>query len=676
MYFKQIRRNAARNRKGNGLFFGSLVIAIIAFYTLLSLGGQDVMRYLATVESDAVGKLMQMLPIVYAVSLFFVFFLVYFACRYQTDSRRREFGLYLMLGMKRSRLFLLLLGETLWSSLTSLLIGVPAALFLTEGISLATANLVGLGIIGHRFSFSAPALFWTVCGTAAVQFLAMLVIGIGLGRKEPADFFHSAAAEKQKEASAAGSTGFFAAGMGLLFTAYYLGIFQLRSLNPLVLLAVLVCGIVGTFWLFRGLGGLLGRRIRRKSPAAVGLWTFTARQVQEQVWSQHKALAVASLLLLLSLACISYGISMGLGRSAGSRSVDFSLFGEAQEMEAALEDDGVRKLVGQSYPMYLSMVKEPYYSGGEQEFDTSELLHALAAVEDTENIIENFHLEYVIAESSYNELLQSIGREGIDLSGGTVALYSSMANEGDFGRQLSAALQNRATLGIAGEEYELLPVLYDENVVADRAITLYLALIVPDELYRELAAEPQAYCRNLRLKDAAVEELGLLQAVLQLDEKFSHRGLAYDSYLGGIGRKLFYTVAASYLTIYLGLLFWLIANTVIGLKYLIGQRRTRHRYETLAMLGADAPSMGRSVKKQISMYFSLVLCVALISSAAALGTMFTSFTRLPAGVSARTVWVLSAVALSVFALIELLYIGVVKRMAGREMRRLDVTNRR
>ena len=76
MFFKQIRRNAARNRKGNGLFFGSLVIAIIAFYTLLSLGGQDVMRYLATVESVAVAKLMRMLPLVYAVSMLVLFFQV------------------------------------------------------------------------------------------------------------------------------------------------------------------------------------------------------------------------------------------------------------------------------------------------------------------------------------------------------------------------------------------------------------------------------------------------------------------------------------------------------------------------------------------------------------------------------------------------------------------------
>lgn len=77
MFFKQVWRNAAKNRKGNGIFFGSLVIAVIAFYTLLSLGKQDVMIFLAEIESDAVNKLLMLLRAVYGMSLFFVFFLVF-----------------------------------------------------------------------------------------------------------------------------------------------------------------------------------------------------------------------------------------------------------------------------------------------------------------------------------------------------------------------------------------------------------------------------------------------------------------------------------------------------------------------------------------------------------------------------------------------------------------------
>ena len=676
MFCKQVRRNAAKNRKGNGLFFGSLVIAIVAFYTLLSLGEQDVMRYLATVESDAVGKLMMMLPAVYAVSLFFVFFLVYFACKYQTDSRKREFGLYLMLGMKRSRLFFMLFAETLWSSLISLLTGIPIALFLTEGISLATAKIVGLGIIGHHFSFSPDAMLWTVCGFILVQLLSMLVICMNLVKAETAEFFRSGSEKKQAPLSGVRSTACFTLGTGLLIAAYYLGIFQMHSLRMAVMLAVIVCGILGTFLLYRGLGGFLGQYIRRKSPNAAGLKTFTARQVQENVLSQHKSLAISSLLLLMALSCISYGISMGFGRSGSQRSVDFSLFGTETEMNAVLEKNDIDEMVEDSYPLYLSAVKDGYDRDEEKAFDTGEFVKALRTVEDSDNIIENLHIEYVIGESSYNRILKNMGKEELKLADHETAIYTSMGNDGDFGSILTKAISGGISIGIDGVNYSIRPTLCMDNVVADRAITLYLALVVPDELFTKLASEPEAYCRNVNLKDEIVDNTGLMQAIQKMDAMLEDTGIEYDSYLGGIGRNLFYTVAASYLTIYLGVLFWLIANTVIGLKYLISQRQTKHRYETLTMLGADTPSMCRSVKKQIGIYFVLVLSTALVSSAAAIFTMFRSFTKLPVGTSVSTVALISAIALVIFAAVEIVYIGIVKRTASREVSRIEITNRR
>ncbi len=676
MFCKQVRRNAAKNRKGNGLFFGSLVIAIVAFYTLLSLGEQDVMRYLATVESDAVGKLMMMLPAVYAVSLFFVFFLVYFACKYQTDSRKREFGLYLMLGMKRSRLFFMLFAETLWSSLISLLTGIPIALFLTEGISLATAKIVGLGIIGHHFSFSPDAMLWTVCGFILVQLLSMLVICMNLVKAETAEFFRSGSEKKQAPLSGVRSTACFTLGTGLLIAAYYLGIFQMHSLRMVVMLAVIVCGILGTFLLYRGLGGFLGQYIRRKSPNAAGLKTFTARQVQENVLSQHKSLAISSLLLLMALSCISYGISMGFGRSGSRRSVDFSLFGTETEMNAVLEKNDIDEMVEDSYPLYLSAVKDGYDRDEEKAFDTGEFVKALRTVEDSDNIIENLHIEYVIGESSYNLILKNMGKEELKLADHETAIYTSMGNDGDFGSILTKAISGGISIGIDGVNYSIRPTLCMDNVVADRAITLYLALVVPDELFTKLASEPEAYCRNVNLKDEIVDNTGLMQAIQKMDAMLEDTGIEYDSYLGGIGRNLFYTVAASYLTIYLGVLFWLIANTVIGLKYLISQRQTKHRYETLTMLGADTPAMCRSVKKQIGIYFVLVLSTALVSSAAAIFTMFRSFTKLPVGTSVSTVALISAIALVIFAAVEIVYIGIVKRTASREVSRIEITNRR
>ena len=346
--------------------------------------------------------------------------------------------------------------------------------------------------------------------------------------------------------------------------------------------------------------------------------------------------------------------------------------------------------------MYLSMIKDKYFRGGDREVDISGLTDALVALERSgvrtseeadliENIIENLHIEYVIAQSSYNDMLRSMGKEELQISDGQAALYTSVANDGDFGRIWQEVLEGNTSIGIDGEAYELLPQLCMDNVVADRAITLYLALIVPDDMYRKLASEPEEYCRNIRLSDRIVEDVGLMRAIQDMEGLLDQTeesakeptenptGVEYDSYLGGIGRNLFYTVAASYLTIYLGVLFWLIANTVIGVKYLIGQRETKHRYETLSMLGAHTSSMCVSVNRQIRLYFSLVLVTAIVSSAAAIYSMFTSFTKLPIGVPVEKVALIAALGLMIFAGLEIFYIGIVRRMADREIRMLQTT---
>ena len=163
MFFDLVRRNSRRSRKENGIFFSSLLISIVAFYIVLSLPQQDVMAFLAQMESDAVSRLLQMVPLLYGVTLILLFFLVYFASKYQLQRRSHEFGLYLMLGMKRSKLFAMLLAEDLWSSLLSLGIGLPIALLLAEMISLITARLVGIGILGHQSAYSLPEIGRASC---------------------------------------------------------------------------------------------------------------------------------------------------------------------------------------------------------------------------------------------------------------------------------------------------------------------------------------------------------------------------------------------------------------------------------------------------------------------------------------------------------------------------------
>ena len=131
---------------------------------ILSISTQDVMLFLQKMESDAVDKLLLLIPAFYGMTLGILFFLIYFACKYQFERRRHEFGVYLMLGMRRSKLFGMLLAEDFLTSILAMLIGLPVAVVLSEIVSLVTAKLVGMGIIGHQFSLSWSAIEWTLAG--------------------------------------------------------------------------------------------------------------------------------------------------------------------------------------------------------------------------------------------------------------------------------------------------------------------------------------------------------------------------------------------------------------------------------------------------------------------------------------------------------------------------------
>ncbi|MBS4192309.1 ABC transporter permease [Bacillus sp. FJAT-49705] len=684
MFFNFIKRNSRKTRKENGVYFASLIISIVAFYVILSLGEQDVMVYLKTVESNAVARLLLMIPILYAVSLFFVFFLVYFANRYQLQQRSHEFGMYLMMGMRQSKLFAMIMGETLWNGFVALCIGVPVALFLTELISLATSRLIGMGIIGHQFRISWVGLGLTVFGFIVVQVLAVFILSWRMSRKEPADLLNDQKDESQRVLSPVWSMVSLLTGavllLGAIFlcVAYVLAVLYLRSLDYRIFALILVIGISGTFILFRGLGSLIGAWVKRKSSSSTGLFVFTGRQLQENVLHQWSSLAISSLLILMAMVCFAFGTSTALNNSAtSSRTVDFTFRGSEEEIVSALTSDKMKPYIESYYVMNLGQFwpsdSEMSENTASRTFSWSGLEESISREknsEEKENLLRNLSMQdmpYFISLSSYNTMLISINKAPIILGDDEVAMYSDeeFSHSHDI---LKRVLQFNPTVSIGEKQYELVSTLYTSNVVADRAITLSYALIVPDDIYDSFIGSSQdSHLWNMALNHDFVQEKGLMQAMYEVEQLMNTSGLDYESYLSSMGRQLFYTVAGSYTTFYLGIMFLIIANTVLGLKFLMQQRSTRHRYYTVAMLGASIESLCSSARKQIWLYFGLVISVALISSIFGIWSMLNAFLSMTLSLENSMVIAISLIAFIVF---ELCYIWMIQRKSDEEIKKL------
>lgn len=679
MFFNQIRRNSHRNRQENGLYFGSLVAAIVFSYILLSLGDQDVMLFLKSMERDAVQKLLLLVPMIYMVSLFFVFFMVYFSNKYQIQRRSHEFGIYQMLGMKRSTLFLLMMGETIWNSGIALLLGIPVSIFVTELISLMTARLVGLGIIGHQFRISQTGLIGTILGFLAVQLIAMLLLSFFASHKEPVELLREDQENIQKIAAGRQSMVSLISGVFLLLIAYGMGVFMLSSLSKVITFVIVVTGISGTFLLFEGLGTLIGRFVYKKSKSSIGLFAFTGRQLQENVFHQSKSLAISSLLIFLAMACVAYGIGSAIGSDTSvKRTVDFSVQGEKMDIEEVLESNDVNPYVAAYYPMYVNHMSNRASDEKTNGFSWDGLRKAVNNSLDSSESEKIFQWlsddtkPYLISLSSYNALLKSTGMNEIILNSGEVAVYSGYFANISSG--LQKTINKKPSIMIDGTSYEIAGKVQSNNLVADRTISIGIALIVPDEMYLELLEDKEPLCWNVVLKSEYIEEQGLMQALGHVDSLLSRTGLEYESYLKGLGRNLFYIVGGSYLTLYMGILFLVIANTVMGLKFLIQQRNTFHRYKTLLMLGASVQELCHSARTQIRVYFRLIIGVAAVSSVFGIWSMFASFLRLPNAANMGKIVFISGVSVLVFLFIEFAYIRLIERESDKEIGRMNTVS--
>ena len=324
MFSNLIFRNSRRSRKENGLFFSSLVISIIAFYMILSISTQDVMIFLHKMESDAVNRLLLLIPVFYGMTLGILFFLIYFACKYQFERRRHEFGVYLMLGMRRSKLFWMLLAEDLLSSILALLIGLPTAVVLSEIVSLVTAKLVGMGIIGHHFSLSWSAMKWTLAGFLAIKLTALLILSGRISHQEIGTLLSQPANRPKKQMPSVFYGLAAVCASVMLATAYYMAIQGIAWTKVSMMGLTLLLGSAGTMLLFYGMRALIAL-IVKKGKGNKQLHVFTFRQIQENVIHQSSSMAISSLLILAALCCFGAGMGIaGTNNLSTGHVIDYS----------------------------------------------------------------------------------------------------------------------------------------------------------------------------------------------------------------------------------------------------------------------------------------------------------------------------------------------------------------
>lgn len=676
MFSNLILRNSHRSRKENGLFFSSLVISIVAFYMILSISTQDVMLFLQKMESDAVDKLLLLIPAFYGMTLGILFFLIYFACKYQFERRRHEFGVYLMLGMRRSKLFGMLLAEDFLTSILALLIGLPVAVVLSEIVSLVTAKLVGMGIIGHQFSLSWSAVEWTLAGFLAIKLTALLILSGRISRQEIGTLLSQPTNRPKKQMPSVIYGLAAICGSVMLTVAYYMAIQGIAWTKVSMMGLTLLLGIVGTMLLFYGMRALIALIVKKGNKQ---LHVFTFRQIQENVIHQSNSMAISSLLILAALCCFGAGVGIaGTNSLSSGHVIDYTFEDHTAEdssqvlpnIKAALKENGLENQFSELFEMRVGRIRTTEDYDNAYSMDAvMDSIRSLPQSEDRDVLLNNLDYAtypFLICLSDYNRLLKLSGNPSLQLGEKEAAVYiDTKFTTVSRTAMLNQVLAGHPKVELDGSPIHLTGEVQSVNLVTDRSITLSFALILPDKAFLYYSQGMYDTYVNAVLSEQALDENSLMTAYLDLNEKLDETGIEYESYLQNMGRQLFYTIASSYITLYLAIVFLVVANTIVGVQFLMSQQKTGRRYQTLIRLGATYETLCQSAGKQITWFMGLPVLVAAVSSLFGVRALFTGILSSRTRGTVSEMLLVSAAMILLLCVMEYIYMRVVKRSSDR-----------
>lgn len=672
MFSELVKRNSRRSRQENGLFFASLLISIIAFYIILSLSHQDVMVFLQRMESNAVNRLLTLVPALYVMTLCILFFLVYYANRFQLARRRHEFGVYLMLGMQRRTLFGMLLAEDLRSSVIALAIGLPAALLISEVISLVTARLVGLGIVGHQFTLSLSVIGWTAAGFLAIKLLASLILSGKIVREEIGALLTETPEGTKRQRPAAVYAAALVLGAALLAGAYTFAIRGYAWSSLRYMAGTLALGLSGTLLLFYGLRVIIDRLARRGDRAGK-LRVFNFRQVEETVIHRSGTLAISSLLILAALCCFGAGVATARSSRAETHTLDYTFPTDSKSADTVRETltaHGLDSAFSDIFEMRIGRVRTSTDYQNTVKFPALQrTIDALPVSDERQQLqylLEAASNPHLIALSGYNRLLTAAGLPELTLASDEAAVYcDSEVSSAENTALLDRLITDGAAVTIDGAPFTLVGQVQSVSVVTDRSITMLFALIVPDAAFEHYTQGDYDVYLDAVLAPSVTEGKSLMNAIADMNAQLDPLGLEYESYLQNLGRELFYIVAASYLTIYLAIIFLVVANTVIGVQFLMGQQKAARRYRTLVRLGAEHDTLCRAAKTQINWYFGLPVGVAAVSSAFGVRALFTGMLTAQAQRGMTDLMITAGAMILLLCVVEWIYMAAVKRSSSK-----------
>lgn len=615
MYFKVAAKNVKKSFKDYSVYFLTLTLAVCIFYSFNSLSAQKVMFDLSKKgTAEVIETLSEGISYISILVSIILGGLILYANNFLIKRRNKEFGLYMMLGMSRSKISGILMCETIIVGVLSLACGLIIGLFLSQVLSLVVVKLFEFDMTSYRFIFSLPAVGRTALYFSIMFVLVMIFNVLIISKYKIIDLLKSSVKNEKVRFK---HPLIFIAGLIVsivcIITAYKKVLVLKRAeLISTDIVLPIILGVLGTFIFFFSITGAAFYILKRcRSVYFKKLNIFTVKQISSKINTNFISMSVICLMLFVTITALCTGLGFKNALESGTKEAnpyDASIYININEEDKCHD---VRESLKKLGIKISSEDKTAYFNKYQGDMKISYLI---GNDKDDKKLEDNATF---IKISDYNNLRKLRNEKPVTLLNDEILMTANTARTLP---QVEKYMKNNSTVKLEGKVYKIKnKKVVEENFTDEYAKNNYFTIIINDKFCEGKRIASSNLNINF-VKDREKNEKSIEQKVKSFidtasDPEFEQIGFvkmttrSRNSQTNKTG-----TSTILFVIIYLGIIFLISSMAVIALQQLCEASDSIERYQSLKKIGADKKSIYKTIFKQVLIYFSMPVLLALIHS--------------------------------------------------------------
>ena len=252
MLFKLALKNMKKSFKDYAIYFLTLVLGVSIFYMFNSIDSQEAMLEVSQSTRDMIELMVSMLGMVSVFVAVILGILIVYANNFLINRRKREFGIYMTLGMGRRQISKIIVIETIFVGIISLIVGLVVGVFGSQFMSVLVAKLFEADMTNYQFVFSSEACVKTII-YFAIMYIAVIILNtFTISRYKLINLINATKKnEKVKIKNPVLSIIIFIIAVVILGYAYYKVTTGANTIREAAdMLPIIIMGIIGTILVF------------------------------------------------------------------------------------------------------------------------------------------------------------------------------------------------------------------------------------------------------------------------------------------------------------------------------------------------------------------------------------------------------------------------------------------